>query len=51
MMHIGQSAASPDRVFAGARRGQVFGTEDGGRTWTQMDLPGGVQGVYAVACA
>ncbi|MBO88395.1 MAG: hypothetical protein CMP14_02645 [Rickettsiales bacterium] len=51
MMHIGQSAKSPDCVFAGARRGQVFGTEDGGNSWTQMELPGGVQGVYSVACA
>ena len=51
MMHIGQSAASPDCIFAGARRGQIFGTEDGGNSWTQMELPGGVQGVYAVACA
>ena len=51
MMHIGQSAASPDCIFAGARRGQIFGTEDGGNSWTQMELPSGVQGVYAVACA
>tara|TARA_B100000475_G_scaffold73510_1_gene52670 strand:+ start:20 stop:646 length:627 start_codon:yes stop_codon:yes gene_type:complete len=51
MMHIGQSAKSPDCIFAGARRGQVFGTEDGGNSWTQMELPGGVQGVYSVACA
>ena len=50
MMHIGQSAASADRVYAGARRGRVFGTEDGGKTWTQSELPGGVQGIYAVAC-
>ena len=51
MMHIGQSAAAPERVICGARRGQVFATEDGGANWTEYSLPGGVQGVYAVACA
>ena len=51
MMHIGQNAATPDTVVCAARRGQVFGTEDGGKTWTEVDLPEGVQGVYAVASA
>ncbi len=51
MMHIGQNAKTPDCVVAGARRGQVFCTEDGGDSWTQIDLPGNVQGIYAVACA
>jgi hypothetical protein len=34
-----------------SRTAQVFGTEDGGRTWREDRLPDGVQDVYAVACA
>lgn len=36
-------------VFAAV--GRWRGTEDGGATWTEYDLPEGVQGVYALACA
>src|SRR5215831_7043695 len=31
LMIIAASAQSPERVYCAARRGQVFGTEDGGR--------------------
>ena len=51
MMHIGQNAKTPDCVVAGSRRGQVFCTEDSGDIWTRINLPGNVQGIYAVACA
>jgi photosystem II stability/assembly factor-like uncharacterized protein len=51
LMIIAESATTPDRVYCASRRGQVFGTEDGGATWTEYDLPDGVQGVYALACA
>lgn len=50
LMIIAESVTTPDRVYCAARRGQVFGTEDGGATWTEHDLPEGVQGVYALAC-
>lgn len=50
LMVIGQSAASADRVYCGARAGQVFGTEDGGATWRDLPLPDGVSGIYAIAC-
>lgn len=49
MMHIGQSAKTADRVYCGARRGQVFGTEDGGKSWREFPLPEKVEGLYAVA--
>ncbi len=49
LMIVAPSASSPDRIWCAARRGQVFGTEDGGRTWQQHRLPGGVEGVYALA--
>ena len=51
LMTIATSTQSPDRVYCAARRGQVFGTEDGGDTWQAFPLPASVQGVYAIACA
>lgn len=50
LMIIAASAHSPDRVYCGARRGQVFGTEDGGTSWQTYQLPDGVEGIYALAC-
>lgn len=51
LMTIATSARTADRVYCAARRGQVFGTEDGGTTWQEFPLPAGVEGVYALACA
>jgi photosystem II stability/assembly factor-like uncharacterized protein len=51
LMVVAPSGTSPQRVYCAARRGQVFGTEDGGSTWTAHPLPEGVQGVYALATA
>jgi photosystem II stability/assembly factor-like uncharacterized protein len=50
LMTVAEGASNPDRVYCAARRGQVFGTEDGGRSWQTHQLPGGAQGVYAIAC-
>src|SRR5262245_40378901 len=50
-MIVAPSPSNPDRVWCAARRGQVFGTEDGGKSWQQHRLPGGVEGVYALATA
>jgi hypothetical protein len=50
LMTVSISASSDQRVFCAARRGQVFGTEDGGASWLQWPLPQGVEGVYAVLC-
>ena len=33
LMAVAEGATSPDRVYCAARRGQVFGTEDGGESW------------------
>jgi photosystem II stability/assembly factor-like uncharacterized protein len=51
MMAVGLHPGDPDRVVCASRTGQVFGTDDGGRTWREDRLPDGVQDVYAVACA
>ncbi len=49
LMTVAESAATPDRVWCAARRGQVFGTQDGGKTWNQYMLPPKGAGVYALA--
>jgi photosystem II stability/assembly factor-like uncharacterized protein len=50
LMITAASAQSPDRVYCAARRGQVFGTEDGGANWQPYPLPEGVEGIYALSC-
>ena len=46
----GQSPSTPERVYCAARRGQVFGSEDGGKSWSDYRLPDAVEGIYAVSC-
>jgi photosystem II stability/assembly factor-like uncharacterized protein len=51
IMSIGLHATDPGQVYIGARyQGEIFGTQDGGETWTAMPLPGPVKDIYAVAC-
>lgn len=50
MMAVALHPRDPDQVYCASRSGQVFGTEDGGRTWREERLPGGVGEVYAIAC-
>lgn len=51
LMIVATSARDPARIWCAARRGQVFGSEDGGTSWREVALPAGVEGVYALACA
>src|SRR3989442_3481935 len=51
MMAVALHPRDPDQVYGVTRGGQVFGTQDGGRTWHEHRLPQGVQDVYAIACA
>jgi photosystem II stability/assembly factor-like uncharacterized protein len=51
LMIIAESPVTPDRVWCATRRGQVFGTTDGGKSWREYQLPDGVEGVYALAAA
>jgi photosystem II stability/assembly factor-like uncharacterized protein len=51
LMIIAESGRDPNRVYCATRKGQVFGTEDGGNSWREHPLPGGVEGVYALAAA
>ena len=38
------------QIYTVARNGQVFGTQDGGGSWTEFPLPEQVKQVYALAC-
>ncbi|MBT5264976.1 MAG: hypothetical protein HOL85_09105 [Rhodospirillaceae bacterium] len=49
-MIVAEGVSSPDRVYFGARRGRVLGTEDGGASWRSWQLPDGTEGIYALAC-
>ena len=51
LMIVAESASDPGRVWCGARGGRTFGTEDGGESWAQIELPDEVEGVYAMAAA
>src|SRR5262249_349915 len=51
MMAVALHPTDADRVYCVSRTGQVFGTEDGGRSWREHRLPDGVEDVYALACA
>lgn len=51
MMGVALHPRDPDVVFATSRLGQVFGTTDGGASWTERPLPEGCADVYAIACA
>lgn len=50
IMSVCPHPADPDQVYLAARYdGEVFGTRDGGASWTAMPLPGPVQDTYAIA--
>ena len=50
MMGVAVHPRDPNQVYGVSRFGQVFGTQDGGKTWNETRLPEGVRDVYAVAC-
>jgi len=50
MMAVALHPRDADRVYCVSRTGQVFGTEDAGRSWRESRLPEGVGDVYAIAC-
>jgi photosystem II stability/assembly factor-like uncharacterized protein len=51
LMIIAESPSDPHRVYCATRKGQVFGTEDGGKHWQEYRLPDGIEGVYGLAAA
>lgn len=51
MMAVALHPTNADRVHCVSRTGQVFSTEDGGRSWREHRLPEGVEDIYALASA
>jgi hypothetical protein len=45
------NAHHPEQVYFCTRRGQVFGTHDGGASWHEHRLPESAANVISVACA
>jgi photosystem II stability/assembly factor-like uncharacterized protein len=50
MMAVALHPRDPNQVYGVSRFGQVFSTQDGGKSWRESRLPEGVRDVYAVAC-
>jgi photosystem II stability/assembly factor-like uncharacterized protein len=50
MMGVTVHPKDPNQVYGVSRFGQVFSTQDGGRSWRETRLPEGVRDLYAVAC-
>jgi len=50
LMSVSLHHADPKQVYTAARYGEVFGTQDGGESWSETPLPKGVQHIYALAC-
>ena len=50
MMAVALHPHDADRVYCASRTGQIFATEDAGRSWREERLPSGVSDVYAIAC-
>jgi len=50
MMGVVPHPKDANQVYAISRVGQVFGTTDGGKTWTESRLPEGTRDSYCIAC-
>ena len=50
MMGVVPHPKYANQVYAISRSGQVFGTQDGGKSWNESRLPEGVKDCYAIAC-
>jgi photosystem II stability/assembly factor-like uncharacterized protein len=50
MMAVAPSPKDAGTVYAASRAGQVFGTNDGGKSWQTHLLPEGCDGVYSLVC-
>jgi photosystem II stability/assembly factor-like uncharacterized protein len=50
MMGVIPHPTDPNQVYAISRCGQVFGTQDAGKSWSESRLPEGVRDSYCIAC-
>jgi photosystem II stability/assembly factor-like uncharacterized protein len=51
LMAVAESPDDPERIYCATRKGQVFGTTDGGKRWQEYTLPDGVEGIYGLCAA
>jgi photosystem II stability/assembly factor-like uncharacterized protein len=51
MFAIAFDERQPSRMYCASSGGEVFASEDGGRSWAERRLPEGATQVYAMACA
>jgi photosystem II stability/assembly factor-like uncharacterized protein len=51
MMALALNPSDAEQFHCVSRCAQVFSTRDGGKSWRETLLPGGVEDVYAMACA
>ena len=51
MMAAAVHPADPAKVYCVSRCGQVFGTEDAGKSWREYRMPEEVGDAYKVACS
>ena len=49
VMSVALDPRDPARIALAARYGEVFATEDDGKTWHDMPLPAGVKDIYCLA--
>ncbi len=50
MMGVSTNPRDQWQVYGLTKAGQVFGTQNGGQSWTEQRLPQGVGDCYAIAC-
>ncbi len=50
VMAVALHDRDPRQVYIVARRGEVFGTPDGGASWQQIAMPAACKDLYALAC-
>jgi photosystem II stability/assembly factor-like uncharacterized protein len=50
MMGVSPHPTDANQVYAISRCGQVFGTQDGGKSWKENRLPEGTRDSYCIAC-
>lgn len=49
IMSVALHQKDAKQVWMAARYGEVFGTQDGGATWSEAPLPSGVKDIYSLA--
>jgi photosystem II stability/assembly factor-like uncharacterized protein len=50
VMAVALHDRDPAQVYMAARRGEVFGTQDGGASWEALPVPAACKDLYALAC-